>query len=292
MNRLAENPESVMSVPFRLVGGQNPLILVPVHVQDNGPYEFILDTGASHCLLSPELSTILGIQPEVERPAMGAAGPVKLTFARVASLAAGSTRKYNLQVAITDELKRIAAAIGNRVDGSLGFEFLKDFSVTIDYRAGALGFSSPSDSSPSRPSAHSVPFTLAAAGKPLILVWVMVNGQGPFQFAFDTGASRTMLSSNLSRTLGLETTEDTLVTGGGGQIRILAGKVSSLAVGDAMVRDHAVGVGEFLAMLSGAIGTKLDGIVGYNFLNQFRVTIAYPRRTLELVPLVSSGVPN
>jgi predicted aspartyl protease len=127
MNTLAGTPESVTLIPFRVAGGQNPLILLPVYVQDNGPYEFILDTGASHCLLSPELSTTLGIQPESEKQAMGAAGPVKLTFAHVASLAAGSTRKQGLQVGITDELKRIAAAIGNRVDGSLGFEFLKDF---------------------------------------------------------------------------------------------------------------------------------------------------------------------
>jgi Aspartyl protease len=229
------------------------------------------------------LSTTLGIQPESEKQAMGAAGPVKLTFAHVASLVAGSTRKCDLQVAITDELKRIAAAIGNRVDGSLGFEFLKDFSVTIDYHAGTIGFSSPSDSSPDRLSVHSSPFTVATADKPLILVQVMVNGHGPFQFVLDTGASRTMLSSDLSKTLGLETTEDAPVTGGGGQIRILAGKLNSLAVGHAIVRDHAVGVGEFLAMLSRVVGTKLDGIVGYNFLSQFRVTIAFPRRTLELV---------
>ena len=35
------------SVRFRLAGGENPLILVPVQVHDEGPYEFILDTGAS-----------------------------------------------------------------------------------------------------------------------------------------------------------------------------------------------------------------------------------------------------
>jgi hypothetical protein len=47
-----QKPPISQSVPFRLAGGQNPLILVPVYVNDKGPYEFILDTGSSHCLLS------------------------------------------------------------------------------------------------------------------------------------------------------------------------------------------------------------------------------------------------
>ncbi len=46
------------------------------------------------------------------------------------------------------------------------------------------------------------------------------------------------------------------------------------------------GVGAFLAMLSEAVGTKLDGIVGYNFLNQFRVTIAYPQGSSNCYPQV------
>jgi hypothetical protein len=40
----------------------------------------------------------------------------------------------------------------------------------------------------------------------------------------------------------------------------------------------------FLDMLSTAVGAKLDGIIGYNFLNLFRVTIDYPRTTLNFAP--------
>ena len=38
----------------------------------------------------------------------------------------------------------------------------------------------------------------------------------------------------------------------------------------------------FFAMLSNAIGTKLDGIVGYNFLRNYKVTLDYPNETLSL----------
>jgi predicted aspartyl protease len=121
--------------------------------------------------------------------------------------------------------------------------------------------------------------------KPLILVSTRVNGRGPFQFALDTGASRTMLSSELAEKLAIETISEDPGTAGGGQIRILAGKVSSLSVGDAVVRDHMIGAAEFLTMLSTAVGAKLDGILGYNFLSQFNVRINYPLRMLTLAPV-------
>jgi predicted aspartyl protease len=279
-----QKPPISQSVPFRLAGGQNPLMLVPVYVNDKGPYEFILDTGASHCLLSKELAEILAVRPEMEKEATGAGGSVKLLLGHVTSIAVGSVRQTNVPVAITPELERIAAAIRSRVDGDLGFAFLKDFSITIDYKAGTLSLATGLPPGQQSPLAHSIPFELAAPHKPLILVQVTVNHQGPFQFALDTGASRTMLSTELARRLAIETAGDSLVSGGGGQIKILAGKVSSLAVRGAVVRDHAIGAGEFLQMLSTAMGTKLDGILGYNFLNQFKVTIDYPRSTLELVP--------
>ena len=286
-----ERPAVSENIRFRLAGGQNPLILVPVCVDGRGPYQFILDTGASHCLLSQELSGALGIQPEFEKQAMGAGGPVKLMFAHVRSMTVGAARQENLTVAITDEIQRIAAAIQSKVDGVLGFEFLKDFILAIDYREGVFGLSLPPEyvnGNSTRPGAASICFKLASRSKPLILAPAIVDGQGPFQFALDTGASRTMLSIELARKLAIQTTDDSPVTGGGGQIKILAGKVRSLAVGGAAVRDHAIGAGEFLNMLSKAVGTELDGILGYNFLNRFKVTIDYPHRRLELVPAVSA----
>lgn len=285
MNTFTENQERVARerIPFRLAGSQNPLILLPVHVNDKGPYEFILDTGASHSLVSPELAEILGVKPETEQQAMGAGGSVKLGLAHVASIAVGATRQSNVQVAITDELKRIGKAIQSRVDGDLGFDFLKDFRLVIDYRAGTLGFLPKLDINNDSRLTTSIPFALAAVQKPLILVQTMVNEHGPFQFALDTGASRTMLSSELADRLAIEIVEDSPGLGVGGQVKVLGGKVRSVAVGTAVARDHAVGVGDFLSMLSAALGTKLDGIIGYNFLNQFRVTIDYPNRIVDLV---------
>jgi predicted aspartyl protease len=208
------------------------------------------------------------------------------------SLASLLETKQNLQVAISSEIQRIAAVIENTVDSILGFDFLKDLVLTIDYQQSVFHLAPPLEGGNeyATRSDNSIYLRLASASKPLILVPATVDGQGLFQFVLDTGASRTMLSSKLVSSLGITTTEGGPVTGGGGQIKILAGRVNSLAVGHATVRDHAIGAGEFLNMLSTALGTQLDGIVGYNFLREFRIILDCPCSTLGLVPVLAPEV--
>jgi predicted aspartyl protease len=276
-------------VSFRLAGGQNPLILVPVYVDGKGPYEFILDTGAYRCLLSPELSASIGIRPESQQRATGAGGAIKISSAHVTSLAVGTARQENLEVAITDELSRFGEAVQSKVDGVLGSNFLKDFRVTVDYRRGVVRLARPSAQARAEgsvQSAASISFKLAMPSKPLILVPVFVNGRRPFQFVLDTGASRTTLSFDLARKLGIVAIGDRSGTGAGGQVRMLSATVDSLTVGKTSRSDAPVSVGGFLGNFSSVVGTKLDGIVGNDFLSQFEVTIDYLHGALDLKPLV------
>jgi len=278
----------VEAVAFQLAGGHNPLILVPVYVEEKGPYQFILDTGAFRCLLSQELSATLGVRKEAEQQVSGAGGSMKISSAHVASLAVGSARQQNVEVAITDELSRFGEAVQSKVDGVVGFNFLKDFRVLLDYRHNVLRLSHSSaalrDES-SGQSATSISFKLASPEQPLILLPVFVNGRGPFQFVVDTGTSRTTLSFELARKLGIVAVGDRHGTGGGGDVRILSGTADSLTVGKASAHNLSIGVGEFLGKLSAVAGAKFDGIVGDNFLNQFEVTIDYPRSTVDLKPV-------
>ena len=62
----------------------------------------------------------------------------------------------------------------------------------------------------------------------------------------------------------------------------MAGTLKSFQVGGAKIDNMAVIVADFFEMLSNAIGTKLDGIVGYNFLRNFRVVIDYPGENFRL----------
>src|SRR6516225_4637175 len=59
-------------VPFRLLGGAQPLAVVSTHLNGYGPFAFALDTGAAAPVLAPDLVQRLGIQLDQTKEAMGA----------------------------------------------------------------------------------------------------------------------------------------------------------------------------------------------------------------------------
>ncbi len=268
---------------FTLAAGGSPLIMVPTYVNGRGPYNFILDTGSAQTLISSGLASSLGVHSESEEKAFGAGGAVQISLACVDSIAVGSARQKNAQVAITNEFEQIGAALKAQVDGNLGFSFMKDSRLTVDYQRNVLRLARASDNHDENShDTTTVPFTLASA-EPLIVVQAVVNEQGPFQFALDTGAGRTVLTPELAERLNIGATKEIKGAGLGGKVQLTGATVDSLSLSGATVRDHDVVVGAFIHTISAAAGTKLEGIVGHNFLNQFLLTIDYPQNRLTLV---------
>ena len=207
-----------------------------------------------------------------------------MALASVTSLAIGGVRRAPMAIAITAEVERIGVALGTRIDGCLGYDFLKDFRVAIDYgkqlvrlRQGAFD---PVSATPVTRS--EVAFRLAAPTKPLVMIPAFVNGRGPYAFALDTGASTSVISPALAEALGMDRGDGAAMTGAGGMLQATIGRVSSLAVGGATATDLAVVVSDFVAHVGQAVGADVDGVVGYNFLRRFRVTIDYPNHLLWL----------
>lgn len=134
--------------------------------------------------------------------------------------------------------------------------------------------------STSEPSAGvTVPFRPASSCAPLLLVDVRVNGQGPFQFVVDTGASGTGLSRQLAERLHLGSGEQQTALGAGGTMSAETVHVRELQVGPLRMEDLPVFVAD-LSAIAGRVGAEIDGILGYDFLHRWRVLIDYPGRTL------------
>ncbi len=76
-----------------------------------------------------------------------------------------------------------------------------------------------------------VSFQIASAAKPVILVPTWINEQGPYEFALDTGASLTVVSEDLARSLQVQAEEARQGIGAGGKVAVSMGRVESLAVG-------------------------------------------------------------
>lgn len=126
-----------------------------------------------------------------------------------------------------------------------------------------------------------VPFRLADEKKPLILIEVSVNNQGPFSFVVDTGATFTVLSPETAQKVGLDPISGVKDAGHGvgGQVQVSLVSLESLRVGETEVKDLKVAIMD-LTNLKQILG-DLDGVIGYNFLSKFRVTIDYPQQVIS-----------
>jgi predicted aspartyl protease len=132
---LAEEPKksATKPVPFKLAKPDQALILLETVVNGKGPYRFVLDTGASLTMISPQLAENLDVKREEAQKATGAGGNVDIHFGIVQSLAVGETRLEAMRVGIMD-LTGISKVIETDIDGIVGYNFLSKFRVLIDYR--------------------------------------------------------------------------------------------------------------------------------------------------------------
>jgi predicted aspartyl protease len=128
------------SVPLRIVRvGGSVVVLAPVSVQGQGPYDFVLDTGASRSVVDRQLAEELGLARVAAVPQVsGVSGPAQATVVRVADWSAGDvTLPRGIVAAMDLQLSDSAAAqqlLGRRIYGLLGSDVLSSFGVvTIDY---------------------------------------------------------------------------------------------------------------------------------------------------------------
>jgi len=125
-----------------------------------------------------------------------------------------------------------------------------------------------------------VPF---ATMRHTVLVHAVLNHQEPVTLLLDTGATRTLLTPDIARRLGISPEPDaprsSLVTLGSQEGELPLIRLASLAVGDAAVEDLHVGVCTALPH-----APFVDGLLGGDFLQHFTLRLNYARSRLQLIP--------
>ena len=131
----------------------------------------------------------------------------------------------------------------------------------------------------------SVPMQTSAPG---VLVPVLINGMSA-TLLLDTGASLTIVRPAFAQRAGIKVAFESpriLTTVVGGQrLSIPFVRVLSVSIGAAAVEDMDVGVYDVLPALPG-----VDGLLGSNFLNHFRVTIDRQAVRVSLEPSRADAV--
>lgn len=136
---------------------------------------------------------------------------------------------------------------------------------------------------PADSAAGEIDFTLAGPSDAAILVPVTINGEGPWDFVLDTGATITCVNAALADSLELPDRTGTIGIGAGvgssGRMRVV--DIDSIRVGPAAAYDLAGCVVDLGNMAT--VGLQTHGLLGLNFLRPFRMTLDFEREVLTLV---------
>src|SRR5271166_1252399 len=133
-------------------------------------------------------------------------------------------------------------------------------------------------------SSSTIPFRINPRA-PLIVVKAIVNRKIPIDLIVDTGASLTILSRQVAKQAGIRLNgKRAKAAGPDGSQTVTLATVGLFSIGGIQVRNLKVAVMDF-ALLNRAASIKAGGILGYNLLKRYRVTIDYATRRIRFTPV-------
>jgi predicted aspartyl protease len=246
------------------------LIFTSVMINGKGPYEFAIDTGASQVVLSEKLAGQLGLKPLTTTVMHGVGGGGKI-----------DTKLYSVdEISVGDvKIKKVPVGTFNDplvtqlADGILGTSLLSDFILTVNYPASQLELA--------RKRVPNAPGEALPAWffSNLLLVPLDVNGKHG-NFVVDTGAVTTVLSHSMAANLGVTPNTpgakvDLGLSGVGGfeGVVLKVPNVTLKTLKNSEIFPQVVSID--LKEISKMIGTEISGVVGFDFLEEYKVTLDY-----------------
>lgn len=248
------------------------LIFTGVTINGQGPFDFAIDTGASQTVLSEKLVAQLGLKPITTTimHGVGGGGKIDTKLYQVKDIGVGDVRIKNLPVGTFND-----PLVTQLADGILATAMLSDFILTVNYPGNQLELARKR--TPSISSSEVLP---AWYFSNLLLVPVDVNGQHRGNFIVDTGAVTTVISHGMAANLGInENTPgakiDLGIAGVGGfeGVVLRVPNVTFKTAKSSEVFPQVVSID--LKQISKMIGTEVSGVVGYDFFDQYKLTLDY-----------------
>lgn len=100
---------------------------VPVHINGQGPFPFVLDTGANQSVICSELAAQLGLQMGPQAPINGVAGMEMADTVRLDSFKAGDLEQAGVTLSVLPQ-----APLGGR--GFIGLDLIERQRLTLDFK--------------------------------------------------------------------------------------------------------------------------------------------------------------
>lgn len=256
-------------------------LTVTVRIDGNGPYRFVVDTGADRTVLAADVADELGLRFSENVMLEGVVRAVKAQTVRIRELSLGSLRYGSL---IVPTLPR--STLG--ADGYLGLDTLDGHRVTFDFKNHALQVSAPH----SKLSALWVRDnearirTVGSSGH-LRALNCMVDGVHAAAF-IDSGAdlsagNEALFDALASRNPGYGATgRISMVDVTGGETSGRITRVNQIKIMEVELSDCPLVIADFKVFDVWGLAQRPALLIGMNFLRQFsKVSIDYGLKELR-----------
>ncbi len=278
------NRRSVM-MPIEV---RNNLAVVPVYIQEHGPFYFILDTGVRTTILTePMLANMLGLDftEFIYIYGLGGEGIVEAVLSTDVDIRLPGIRGENMNlIVIPEDILNFSEVFGFPVYGIIGYDFFKDFAVEINYANERMRVYREPDYRIRRKS-HVVPMQLVN-GKPYVEV-ALVGHSGDTlttNLLLDLGASHPIYLNRSYMSMSDKTISGFLGKGIGGNLMGEIGRIDKFIIGDAQIKEPLVFYpdAEFLVLNDQEI--EWEGLIGGAIISRFNIIIDYPSEQIVLRP--------
>jgi tetratricopeptide (TPR) repeat protein len=264
------------SVPFELVGNR-PIIKLRVN-EKSEDLRFVLDTGSGITVVSEETAKRLKIKPITKggfARGIGGDGKFEIVYGLLREVKIGDVELNNVPVYI----RKFHSDGGKPVDGYIGLALISKFLTTIDY--GSQTFSLTKKEADTRGFREgkeiSLPLRLTSSG--FLSGEVELEGiDGPLNFIVDTGASVSVISQRVAQVDAVskfENDEKYRVIGSAGISDDVRTFLLPRVTFGQHTRTSIMAVALNLDLINEASGFEQSGILGGNFLKNYRLTFDF-----------------
>jgi hypothetical protein len=273
------------SMRFKLVKN---LIIIPLYLNNTGPFNFILDTGVSPLVVT-DASITDSMKLKYLKPTkivgLGKGPEIQALITSEMSVSIGKARIEHMPAAILKEdFLGLSNYVGMKIHGLIGYYFFNSFIVSINYPSQSISFGLPD--SKMKFKGEPIPFELIS-NKPYITVGIELEDLGirDAKVLVDNGAGHAI---SLERWEGepfplpKEVISANLGNGLSGPISGKIGRLSTLIIGSFTFKDAIASFPIYEDAAAKALLLNRNGNLGADLLSRFNTTYDYKNGKLYL----------
>jgi len=283
------SPRKQLTLPFSF---HRNLIIVPLYINNQGPYNFLLDTGVGMGLITnPNLLDSLNLPKGKEIQINGAGeGQEDLKAYVLPHLNLnfnGVVAKDMMLTILSEDVFNLSSYVGLPITGILGYQFFNSFVVRINFVEQQLTLYEPTTFKYKQSYGATMPFQLEEQRPYLYALATLQNlPQMAIKLILDTGASHA-LSLEQRHNSAIKVPDSAYRThlgwGLNGSINGYIGRINSLKLNKYTFKNM---ISSFPDHADVAAKTNIgrNGNLGNEVLKRFHVIIDYSRSRLTLKP--------